>query len=66
MIYEGSCVMEDWSNDAQNSSKSSLTEINDILKYIQIENSFLQIIKIFHNITVFTVFDQIKCSLGKN
>ncbi len=34
MISEGSCDTEDWSNDAENS------EINYILKQIQIENSY--------------------------
>ncbi len=32
MISDGSCVTEDWSNDAQNSAL--ITEINYILKYI--------------------------------
>ncbi len=36
MISEGSC---DWSNDARNSS-FEITEINNILKYIQIESSY--------------------------
>ncbi len=52
MISEGSCDTEDWSNDAENSAL--ITEINDILKYI----------KIFHNFTDFTVFDQINLALG--
>ncbi len=34
MISEGSCDIEDWSNDAENSSL--ITLINYILKYIQI------------------------------
>ncbi len=33
-----------------------ITGINYTLKYIQIENSSLEIVIIFHNITVFTVF----------
>ncbi len=36
MISEGSWDTEDWSNDADNSAL--ITEINYILKYIQIEN----------------------------
>ncbi len=47
MISEGSCDPEDWSNDAENSALPSN-------KYIKIETLFS--IKIFHNITVFTVF----------
>ncbi len=38
MISEGSCDTEDWSNDCWK-FKFAITEINDILKYIQIENS---------------------------
>ncbi len=38
MICEGSCDTEDWSNDAENSAL--MTEINSVLKYIQIENSY--------------------------
>ncbi len=37
MISEGSRDTEDWSNDAENSAL--ITEINCILKYIQIESS---------------------------
>ncbi len=33
-----------------------ITGINDILKYIQIENKFIKIVMSFHNITVFIVF----------
>ncbi len=50
MISEGSCDTEDWRNDAENSDL--ITEINYILKYIHIKNSYL----IFHNIAIFTVF----------
>ncbi len=39
MISEGSCDTEDWSNDAEN--LALITEINYILKYIQIESSYL-------------------------
>jgi len=41
MIYKGSCDTEDWSNDAENSAL--ITGINYILKYIQIENSYLKL-----------------------
>ncbi len=33
-------ITEDWSNDAENSAL--ITEINYILKYIQIENSYFK------------------------
>ncbi len=39
-ISEGSCDTEDWSNDAENTVL--ITEINDILKYITIENSYFK------------------------
>ncbi len=39
MISEGSCDTEDWS-DAENSAL--ITEINYILKYIQIESSYFK------------------------
>ncbi len=38
MISDGSCDTKDWSNDAENSAL--ITGINDILKYIQVENNF--------------------------
>ncbi len=38
MISEESCDTEDWSNDAENTAL--ITEINDILQYIQIEELF--------------------------
>ncbi len=41
MISEGSCDTEDWSNDAEISDL--ITGINDILKYIQIENSYFKL-----------------------
>ncbi len=41
MISEGSCDTEEWSNDAENSDL--ITEINYILKYIQIEDSYLKL-----------------------
>ncbi len=41
MISEGSCDTEYWSNDAENSDL--ITGINDILKYIQIENSYFKL-----------------------
>ncbi len=39
MISEESCDPEDWSNDAENSALPS-QELNYILKYIKIENSY--------------------------
>ncbi len=39
MISEGSCNIEDCSNDAENSAL--ITGINYILKYIQKENTYL-------------------------
>ncbi len=41
MISEGSCDSEDWSNDAENSAL--ITEINYILKHIQIENGSFKV-----------------------
>ncbi len=41
MISEGSCDTEDWSNDAEN--PALITGINDILKYITIENSYFKL-----------------------
>ncbi len=41
MISEGSCDTEDWSNDAENSAL--ITEINYILQYIHIENSYFKL-----------------------
>ncbi len=43
MISEGSCDTEDWSNDAENSALHHSTEINYILKYIKIENSYFKL-----------------------
>ncbi len=41
MISEGSCDTEDWRNDAENSAL--ITEINSILKYIEIENCYFEL-----------------------
>ncbi len=41
MISEGSCDTEDWSNDIENIVL--ITEINYILQYIHIENSYLKL-----------------------
>ncbi len=38
MISEGSCDTEDWSNDAE--IQRRIRGINDILQYIQIQNSY--------------------------
>ncbi len=40
MISEGSCDTEDWSNVKLN---SDFHQINDILKYIQIEKSYFKL-----------------------
>ncbi len=52
MISEESCDTEDWRNDAETSAL--ITEINDILKYFQIENSFSKLQ--FHKITVIVLY----------
>ncbi len=39
MISEGSCVTEDWSNDAENTAK-----INDILRNIHKEHSCFELL----------------------
>ncbi len=36
-----SCDTEDWSNDAENSAL--ITEMNDILQYIHIENTYFKL-----------------------
>ncbi len=41
MISEGSCDTEDWSNDDENSAL--ITEINYILQYIHIENTYFEL-----------------------
>ncbi len=62
MISEGSCDTEDWSNDAENSAL--ITEINYIFQYIQIHNSYIKLVIIFSNFTVFyCIFDQINAAL---
>ncbi len=40
MTSEGSCDTEDWSNDADNSAL--ITEINYVLQYTHIENSYFK------------------------
>ncbi len=42
MISEGSCDIEDWSNDAENSALHH-RNILEIFKYIQIENSYFKL-----------------------
>jgi len=55
MISEGSCDTEDWSNDAEN--LASITGINYSLQYSHRKLFFYYyIVRIFHNITDFTVF----------
>ncbi len=41
MISEGSRDRQDWRNDAENSDL--ITEINDILQNIKIENSYFKL-----------------------
>ncbi len=41
MISGGSCDTEDWSNDAENTAL--ITGINNILQYIQIENTYFKL-----------------------
>ncbi len=41
LISEGSCDIEDWSNDAENSAL--IIEINYILKYIQIKKTYFNL-----------------------
>jgi len=53
MISEGSC-----DNDAE--SSYLITGINYMSLYIHIENSYFQMLIIFHNITVFFTVFQIK------
>ncbi len=48
MISEGSCDTEDWSNDAENTTL--ITEINYILKYIHIENSYFELSYCLYNL----------------
>ncbi len=50
MISEASRDTEDWTNDV------SITEINNMFKYIQERKQLFWIAKTFHNITVFVVF----------
>ncbi len=58
MISEGSCDVEDWSNHAENSALNH-TEINDILKYIPIEQSYFKLQKYF-TILLFLLYFLIK------
>ncbi len=61
MISEGSCDTDDRSNEAKN--QFCITGINYVLIYIYIKKLF-EIVTIFHNITVCTVFfTQINASL---
>ncbi len=63
MISEGSCDSEDWSNDAENSA--FITEINYILKHIQIENIYFKTKKYFTILVILLYFWSNKCSLGE-
>ncbi len=55
MISDGSCDTEDWSNGCWKFS-FAITGINYIIKDIQVENSYLKILILFYNITVFSLF----------
>ncbi len=47
-------ISEDLSIDAENTDL--ITGINNSLQYIYIENCYFQLIQLFHNIKIFTVF----------
>ncbi len=57
-VYENdfwrSCDAEDWRNDAENTD--FITEINSLLKYIEIENRYLNCYNILN---FYSIFDQI-------
>ncbi len=55
MISAGLFDNEDWNNDAENSAL--ITGINYIWKSITIKKLFSEIVIIYHNITVYTVFN---------
>ncbi len=61
MISEGSWDTEDWSNDPENSAL--ITAINDILKYITIENSYFQLQYYFTILQFYCIFNQINAAL---
>ncbi len=61
MISKGSCDTEDW-NNAENSAL--ITGLNDILKYIQIENSYFKLLKLLKILLSLLYFYQIN-SLGE-
>ncbi len=54
MISEGSCDTEDWSNDAENSDLHRMNKL--YLKKYSNRKKLFEMVIIFHNITVFTVF----------
>ncbi len=58
---EGSCDTGDWCNDAKNAAL--ITEINYILKYIQIESSFLNSKNISQYDLFCCILDQINAGL---
>ncbi len=51
---EGSCDAEDWRNDAENSALHCWNKLH--FKAYSRKKQVLEIVIIFHNITVFTVF----------
>ncbi len=54
MISEGSCDTEDWRNDAENSALHHRNKL--LFKIYSKRKELFEIVIIFHNITVFTVF----------
>ncbi len=61
MISELSCDTEDWNNDAENSVL--IKGINYILKYIHIENSYLNCNNISEFYCFYCIFDQRNAAL---
>jgi len=54
MISEGSCDTEDWSNDGENSGLHHRNKLH--FKIYSNRKQFFDIVIIFNNITVFTLF----------
>ncbi len=54
MISEGSFDTEDWSNDAENSALHHINKLH--LKIYSDRKLLVEIVIIFHNISIFTVF----------
>jgi len=60
MISEGSCNIEDWTNDAENSALHHSTKL---LFKLYLNRKLFFFIVIFHNITLLLFFDQINAAL---